>query len=501
MNRTSSSGSQGLALVLLLLSSSLAAAQEQPEPTTPREEASTPDFNVHTPRPPRDVMESVRGTGIELTADRAAEIASASAPSIDRAHALLAAARAGEDRALYGFVPRLDVVASYVRIPTSGGELVPNSVSRDIDEVADPAARDLWEQHARVLEDRYSLQSTLTFPVSDYFFEMWPRYESAQGFAKAREYGVEAERARVALIAREAYYAFARARAAFAVQNLAVEQAQEAAQLVEIRARQGQVNRAEALLVRAELANARAVLVRSEGGVEIAGSALRALLHLDPDAPIAIAIEEDLLAELPPAIDTARVLTRRAIKLRAEARALRRIIEARGYAVDAAEGSRLPSLVLQGQAEVGSPNSQLFLEKRDARTTGYVSVALTWSLHETLLGEPAANEQRAARDQARADLRGLEDAIRSQVAEARVAYETAPRARAAAELSREAARENHRLRVAQFERGHALTSEVLDAVAALARAELSLVSAAIDGRVALARLERAVGTSDITSGR
>jgi outer membrane protein TolC len=482
MNRTFASWSHGLALILLLFSSSLVAAQEQPEPTAP----------------PRDVMESVRGTGMGLTADRAAEIASASAPSIDRARALLAAARAGADRALYGFVPRLDVVASYVWIPSSGRRLAPDSVKRDIDEVADPAARDLWDQHARVYA-RHSFLSTLTFPVSDYFLELWPRYESAQGIAEAREYSVEAERARVALSAREAYYAYTRARAAFAVQNLAVEQAQEAAQLVETRARQGQVNRAEALLVRAELANARAALVRSKGGMEIAGAALRALLHFDSDVPIAI--EEDLLAELPSAIDTAQVLTQRAIKLRAEARALRRIIEARGHAVDAAEGRRLPSLVVQGQSEVGTPNSQAFLQTRDSIATGYLSVALTWSLDENLQGETAADEQRAARDQARAELRRLEDAIRSQVVEARVAYETAPRAREAAELSREAARENHRLRAALFKRGHALTAEVLDAVAALARAELSLLSAAIDGRVALARLERAVGTSDITSGR
>lgn len=498
MNRTSSSWSHGLALILLLFSSSLAAAQEQPEPTAPRGEASTQPFIVYAPSPPRDVMESVRGVGMELTADRAAEIASASAPSIDRVRALLAAARAGADRALYGFVPRLDVVASYVEIPSSGRRLAPDSVSRNIDAVADPAARDLWDQQARVY-DRYSFLSTLTFPVSDYFLELWPRYQSAQGIAEAREYGVEAERARVALSAREAYYAYARARAAFAVMNLAVEQAQEAAQLVETRARQGHVNRADALFVRAELANARAALVRSEGGMEITGAALRALLHFEPDAPIAI--EEDLLAELPRGIDTAQVLTQRAMKLRAEARALRRIIEARGHAVDAAEGSRLPSLVVQGQTEVGKPNSQVFIQTRDSTTTGYVSVALIWSLDETLQGITAADEQRAARDRARADLRGLEDAIRSQVVEARVAYETAPRARQAAELSREAARENHRLRVAQFERGHALASEVLDAVAALARAELSLLSAAIDGRVALARLERAVGTSDITSGR
>lgn len=499
MNRTSSGWSHGIAFILLLFSSSLAASQEEPERTAPSGEATTLDRIVYAPGSPRDVMESVRGTGTELTADRAAEIASASAPSIDRAHALLAAARAGADRALYGFVPQFDVVASYARIPASGGRLVPDSVSRDIDAVADPAARDLWDQHARVRKDRYSFNSTLTFPVSDYFLELWPRYESAQGIAQARELSVEAERARVALSARQAYYAYARARAAFAVQNVALEQAREAAQLVEIRARQGQVNRADALLVRAELANARAAVVRSEGGMEIAGVALRAFLHFAPNEPIAI--HEDLLAELSPILDTAEVLTQRAIKLRPEARALRRIIEARGHAVDAAEGSRLPSLILQGQAEVGSPNSHLFIENRDPEATGYVSVALTWSLGDTLQGMPAADEQRAARDQARADLRGLEDAIRSQVAEVRVAYATALRMREAAELSREAARENHRMRVAQFERGHALATEVLDAVANLARAELGLLSAAIDGRVALAQLERAVGTSDTTSGR
>ena len=148
---------------------------------------------------------------------------------------------------------------------------------------------------------------------------------------------------------------------------------------------------------------------------------------------------------------------------------------------------------------MGSPNSQLFIQTRDPQTTGYVSLALTWSLDETLDGGPAADEQRAAREQARADLRGLEDAIRSQVAEAHVAYETALLMREAAELSREAASESHRMRIAQFERGLALTADLLDAVSALARAELSLLSAAIDGRVALARLERAVGTDGIAS--
>lgn len=156
--------------------------------------------------------------------------------------------------------------------------------------------------------------------------------------------------------------------------------------------------------------------------------------------------------------------------------------------------------MLQGHAEVGSPNSRLFLERSDPQAIGYVSVALSWSLDETLQGGPAIVEERAARSQAKADLRGLEDSIRMQVAEARVAYEAALRTREAAELGREAARESYRLRVVEFERGRALTSEVLDAVATLARAEMGLLGAAIDARVALAQLRRAVGVGDVMPG-
>lgn len=498
MNRTPSTSPSALAFALLLFASSLPASLEANESTAPVGELAPPELVVPALRPPRDVLASVRGSGMELTADRAAELAAATAASIAHADALLAAARAGADRAFYGLVPRLDVVASYTRIPTDEQRLVPNSVTRDIDAVADPAARDLWEQHAKVVKDRYAVTSTVTFPVSDYFFELWPRYESVQGFAEARELGVEAERARVALSAREAYYALARARAAAAVQRLALEQAEQAAEVVESRARQGQVYRSEALQVRAELAYARAALVRSQGGVELAGTALRGMLELEPGTPIAL--EEDLLADLPASVETTEQLTTRAIGSRAEARALRRIIEARGRAVAAAKGSRLPSLVLQGHAEVGSPNSRLFLERSDPQAIGYVSVALSWSLDETLQGGPAIVEERAARSQAKADLRGLEDSIRMQVAEARVAYEAALRTREAAELGREAARESYRLRVVEFERGRALTSEVLDAVATLARAEMGLLGAAIDARVALAQLRRAVGVGDVTPG-
>jgi len=432
-----------------------------------------------------------------LTAELAAEIATKAAPSVDYAIALLAEARAGAERARYGFMPQLDVVASYTRLPTSKDTLVPNSVSRDIDAVADPAARDLWEQHALVLKNRYAVTSTVTFPVSDYFFELWPRYQSSKGFEKARAIRVEAERSRVALSAREAYYAFARARAAAAVQRRAIDHAERTAQLIETKAKQGQVHRADTLRVRAELAGARATLVRSEGGVEISGTALRSMLQLEPGTPIAL--EEDLLAALPTSVESVETLTRRAIDARAEARALRAAIIARGLAVDAAEGSRLPNLLVQGHVELGSPNSRIFLEERDPRTTGYISVVLVWSLEELLMGGPAADEQRAAQRQGRADLRGLEIAIRSQVAEARAAYQAALLTRAAAELSHKAAEESHRLQVAEFERGRALTADVLEAVAALARAEMELLNAAIDGRIALAHLERAVGIDGLAS--
>lgn len=468
-------------------------SREPPVAAAPTTASAPPPAAVTVPEPPTSPsLDSIlRGQGEGLSADDAARLAVASAPSIDRARESLRQVQAGADRAMYGFVPRLDVTASYARLPTRGGRLVSQDASDTIDALTDPAAGDLWDRHAQVLEDRYQLLGTLTFPVSDYFLEVWPRYESAAGIAEAQEYGVEAEASRVALAARESYYQYARARAGLAVARIAAEQAEQREHRISALSDVGHVGRADLLRVRAQLASARVAVARAEGGVEISATALRTLLHLEPGTEVGVA--EDLFVDPEADLGSRPALIDRALAQRAEVRALRRLITARGRAVDAAEGSRYPNLLVSGQAEVGSPNSRLFLQERDPQVTGHVSVILQWSLHETLNGERLADEARASVGQARADLRTLEDAIRNQVAEALVTYRAARQALEAARLGVEAAEESSRVRRALFARGHGLVSELVDASAEEIRAQLDLTNAAIDARVALARLNRAIG--------
>jgi outer membrane protein TolC len=485
-------------LVSMLRASALAqeveAGVEAPVDSAAAEEhADTGPATPATPTTP-DLVVLLRGEGRGLTANAVAQRAVARSPSMDRARQVLAQTRAGADRAVYAFIPELARRAAYTRIPVGGDRLVSEEVDALIGGVTDPAARALWERQAFVVEDRFQVVGTLTFPVSDYFLEIWPRYEAASGFAAAQALTIEGEASRVALAAREAFYQYARARAALMVSEVAVEQATEHVRHVESIARIGNASRADLMAVRARQAASEVTFARAQGGVELAANALRTALELPPDAQLAIG--EDLLRELPADVGEREALVARAVRQRPEGRALRRLLSAHGRSVDAAEGSRWPNLVVQGQAELGRPNSRVELETTAPRFSGHVTLALQWSLQETLQGGTRATEARTEVGQVAADLRALEGAIRAQVTESLVSFAASRQALAAARLGVEAAEESQRVRMAELRRGHVLVTALTDASAGLIRAQLDLVNAAIDARVALARLRHAIGEGE-----
>jgi outer membrane protein TolC len=222
------------------------------------------------------------------------------------------------------------------------------------------------------------------------------------------------------------------------------------------------------------------------------------LLHQEGDAPIAV--DEDVLADLPPLETSRRELVARALEQRPEAKALRRLMRARGAAVDAAAGSRFPNLVVSGTAQYANPSSRVFPQTDAWRFSANVNVLLEWSLHDVIDGASVADEARALQRLTRDDLRMLADAVRREVSEAHVAYRSAHRALEAARAGVEAAREANRVRMLEFRAGGALVSDVIDASVDEVRADLDLVNAAIDARVAMARLEHAVGEDDPALG-
>jgi outer membrane protein TolC len=484
----------------------LAAQEEDAPPARPEPEA------VPVPEPPEpavDLEEVLRGQGQGLTADAAAERAVATAPSVERAQAAYRQARAGAQRALYGFIPQLTVSFRYTRLSEiqnpslfSGPSIDPDMVDALTAGVDDPDARLLWQTTLSsqaelsdfqfpILLNNYAFRASVQYPVSDVFLSVWPAFEGAQASAEAARLREEAQQREVALQAREAFYNYARARGALAVARISLTQAEARHEQVQAFVAAGTAARVDELRIRAQVAAAQVAVARAEGGVQVAGTALRTLLHLDPGTRLAVG--EDVLAPLPELGGAPEALVRRAMHQRRDVRAVERLIDAAGHRVEAAEGSRYPHLGVAANVDVANPNPRVFPQTDEFRESWDVSAVVTWSPHDLLNGEAQADEARAQQDQARADLRSLEDGIRLQVVDAATSYRAARQALEAAQLGVEAAEEGYRVQMERYRAGASTVNDLIDASAEQLRAQLDLVNSAIDARVARARLARALG--------
>jgi outer membrane protein TolC len=466
------------------------------------------------PPPPAavvDLQAVLRGEGRGLTSSAAAERALETAPGLARARAGVRQAGANVDRALYGFIPRLELSFRYTRLSEiqqatlfSGGNMVdPSLIDGLVAGVDDPESRLLWQMNVAqnraladfrfpIILDNFAFRASLTYPVSAVLLSVMPAYEGAQQGLRAAEHQIDSQSNDVAYNAREAFYNYARARGGLAVATIAVQQAEARQRQVEAFVRAGTVARVDELRVRAQVAATHVAVARARAGVQVTATALRTVLHLPADADIAVA--EDLLAPLGPLPASPDALLAQALRERPEVRTLRALVRATEQQAVAAEGSRYPQLLLQGNLDVQNPNTRIFPLTAEFRESWDLSAIVAWSPQSLLDGEAQANEARARRDQLEADLSLLEDGIRVQVAEAATAYEAAREALEAARLGVEAAEESYRVQNERYRAGTSTINDLLDSNAEQVRAQLELVNAAIDGRLALARLARATAS-------
>lgn len=460
---------------------------------------------------PLDLERVLRGEGSGLTADEVARRAVSSAPGLDQGRAQLAQARSGAAQAYLAFFPRLDFTARYTRLsPITQGTLGGSGVTPEqeaalralIASVGDTSSRALFDINLEsqlalsnftfpVLLDTISIGGQLQYPVSDVFFQVLPAYEGAERAVDAQEAQLEATAATVAQQAREAFYNYARARAATAVAESTVHTIEAQEQVVGAAVEAGATARIDLMRLRAQLAAGHVAVERARGGTATAAEALRALMHTDDASEILVA--EDLLAAMPEVSGSREDLIQRAYGERPESRAIAHLLRARDRQIEAAEGSRYPHLVLDAQLSFDNPNQRLFPAQQRFVENYALSVILTWSPNDFFMGEERARQARAARAENEAQLGQLHDGIRVQVTQAYEAFRAARLSLEAAHTGVEAAQEGVRVRTEQYRAGAGLITELMAATADLARAQLDLVSAAIDARIAHSQLLRATG--------
>ncbi|HET8939466.1 MAG TPA: TolC family protein [Polyangiales bacterium] len=454
-----------------------------------------------------NLTEALRG-GDPMSSAEAVERAVKTAPSIERAEAIARKAEAAAEQANIAVYPTLTLEARYTRVSKVNPPLFFTQIGDVLGGVSgslvnhENRIRALEMNDVRVPEVQTQggatigfpvnnglFQARVTWPVSALFFSVLPRHEALVKAAQAQALQTHVQQQAVRLQTREAYYNYARARAALMVAKAALAQTEAHRKDSEALVSAGSIARVELMRAQAQVAAAKVAQARADNAVAVARSALFTLVH--HAGTVDITVSEDLEQELPAPTEGEDVVYKRALERRSELQVVRTLYESQSKALEAARGQSYPVLAIGGTAEEANPNQRYF-GSTVWKGSWAAYASLSWTPTDTFSAGKAVDQAKADLAATEADLRSLNDALRVEVTQAYNGYSSAHIALDAARAGIAAAEESYRVRREQFRAGAAIAVDVIDAEAQLRQARLDLVNTLIDLRVAKARLDRAV---------
>lgn len=310
--------------------------------------------------------------------------------------------------------------------------------------------------------------------------------------------GYEETAAEVVLEVRQAYYDAALAREAAAIVEASVELASEHLSQVRLRLDAGRASELEALRAEVELENLRPQLVQARNQEQLAMLNLKRLTNVPVETELVLATplvpEEAGQAAVPEMPGLEAVTT--ALQNRAAVRAAESQVEMREEQADIARAAYFPSISLTGtlsrQAFPSSLGLPTDLDWRDDWTVGF---AIQWPLFQGLRRNAELDAARAQVQEAKLQLNQLLEGVRIDYESALGELRRSRTQIAAARRTVEQAERVYDLTELRFEEGLATQLDISDARLALQQARLNEVQAYHDAYVALARVERAMGTA------
>ncbi len=428
-----------------------------------------------------------------LTAAEVAKRAVLESHSIEARNAELRAAAAKVDSAMYQFLPRLTLKASYTRLSR-----VESNMGGDINFVGSPLAGPLpadaplvgFAFELPVTTDAYSLGATLGVPLSDYLLRLGDSIEATRQNQKAVELNIVAERAKVEGDARIAFFNWTKSLGQVAVTEKSIERVHARLKDVEVAFKVGSATRADVLRLQSLLASTEAGLEAARGFRELAAQQL-AVIMADEQANYVLGedvLRESKSAELLPLPELVAEAQRR----RPELLALNYTVESMSSAEEVVRAGKLPRLDGFADYTYANPNSRYTFQEgwNGSWTAG---LQLSWVVNDLLTNDASAREISAQRASIEATRRLVREGIRMEVA---TAYTEGRRAHAeldAARRASEASQSAYDTSVQLYRVGKATTAELIDAEAELVNTLLRMVSAQIDIRLAETKLAKAMG--------
>jgi outer membrane protein len=386
----------------------------------------------------------------------------------------LEAAAAQVDQALVAYFPRLTATGRYMRLspidpPSFNGITFPIFLNQTI------------------------LQANLNVPLSDYLLRIPQAYAAATKNEKAAAFAENAARLKAATDAKVLYYTWVRAK----LQEVVAEQAllQAKAHLVDAQHafEAGTVSKADVLRVESQVAASKLLQERAKSMAEITETQVRVAMH--DTTPMAYEVGESVDGETPraPSTENLTALWAEAGGTRLEIKALEQTSEAMREQAKVAQAGNYPKIDVFGDIIHANPNPRVFPPQAIFRTTWDVGVQLTYSPNDIALTGPSSRNLTARAASVAAQKQALQDGIRVEVTQMRNALREAQAAVESTTHGLASAEESYRVRRSLFRNGRATGVELTDAETDLTRSRLESINARVDVRIALVRLEHALG--------
>jgi len=349
---------------------------------------------------------------------------------------------------------------------------------------AAPTGRLIQRQTSTGFSESFFAQVVLSQLLFD-FGKNLAATEAARKLAEVAVEDVELQRQLISLAVKEAYTNILFAQRLIRVQEQAVQRAE-----LNLRSAKGFFDvgtRPKSDVARAEVdvANARVDLIRARNALRTALVALNTAMAIDVDTPTVV---QDNLVFEPVNLERGRLRTE-AIKQRPEYRQ----VKLRVSAAEATERQTFRNFFpdISGTGSYGG--SQLGGNQPQLNENWTLGLIFSWSLFDGGNRVARYQEAKASLDAAKQRVKSTELDIIQNVEQAEIAVEEAQERIQAAQALVASAQENFRLAQGRFDAGVGTILELTDAQLALTQAQNTETQALADYRIALARLDRAVG--------
>ena len=430
-----------------------------------------------------------------LTADVVVQRVLNTSPQVSTSQAELVAAVARLDQALVGYLPQVSVVARYARLSAMDAPLLGKLVAAGTDKEGpiQPGTPLINVPISfPVLLNQYFMQATIGVPLSDYFLRVWPAHQGALHAREAAALQIEVVRRKAAVEAKISFYNWTRARLQVAVAAQAVMQARSHLQDLRLLVAVGRATPADTARIDSLVAGAELLHERAGNLALLLEEQLRTIMHEKGQGHFEIG--EDLMAEPQLASDGELAeLVQEAVASRSELRALEQSAQALVQQRQVAGSGRWPRVDLFGDVTYANPNPRVIPQQDRFDLTWAVGAQLSWSPNAVVAGSSATREVDAQAARLAAQVRVVRDGIRMETAQAYYDVLSSLAAIQATKRGLLAAEESYRSRQLLLTSGRATNLELTDAETELTKLRLEAVNALIDTRIAMARLQHAVG--------